>query len=284
MENSIGGIIGRNISTLRKSKGLTQDGLAGELGVSFQAVSKWETGQSCPDISLIPIIADFFDISIDELFDRIVAAKITDKEPRYDLVMEVPWQDDEKIRMVVYQGKKLLVKQEDIKEFTFSLEGEVRDVVCHGNINGAVNAGGDVCCVGSIGGNVATKGDISVDGSIGGDVATRGNVNCGGAIGGDLATDSGNVNCSVIGGSVTTDCGSVTCKDIYGGLKTNGSVECETIKGNCQINGCGALKCNSIEGDMTSYGRVECNTIGGNVTMNGGTLQCEEITGETQYE
>ena len=269
MENSIGGIIGRNISTLRKQRGLTQDGLAGELGVSYQAVSKWETGQSCPDISLLPIIADFFGVTIDELLGRIPATKAAGTEPHYDLVMEVPWQDDEKIRMVVYQGKKLLVKQEDVKEFTFSLEGEVRDVVCHGNIDGAVNAGGDVCCVGSIGGNVATRGDISVDGSIGGDVATRGNVNCGGAIAGDLATAGGNVSCSIIGGSVTTDGGSVTCKDIYGGLKTTGAVKCEIINGDCQINGCGTLNCNSIDG---------------NVTMNGGTLECENINGKTNTD
>ena len=45
--------IGNRISKYRKAKGLTQEDLAGKLGVSSQAVSKWETDASCPDISLL---------------------------------------------------------------------------------------------------------------------------------------------------------------------------------------------------------------------------------------
>ena len=56
-----------NIKNLRAERGLTQDKLADFLGVSFQAVSKWERGESVPDIYMIPIIADFFDVSTDYL-------------------------------------------------------------------------------------------------------------------------------------------------------------------------------------------------------------------------
>ena len=56
------------ITKYRKELGLTQEGLALKLGVTNQAVSKWESGQSCPDISLLPKIADLFGITIDELF------------------------------------------------------------------------------------------------------------------------------------------------------------------------------------------------------------------------
>ena len=61
--------IGEKIKTLRKAKNLSQESLAKVLGVSFQAVSKWETNVTAPDVSLIPAIASFFDVSIDELFD-----------------------------------------------------------------------------------------------------------------------------------------------------------------------------------------------------------------------
>lgn len=61
--------IGKKIRELRKRKGISQDVLAEYLGVSFQAVSKWETGAGAPDLTLIPAIAAFFDVSIDELFD-----------------------------------------------------------------------------------------------------------------------------------------------------------------------------------------------------------------------
>lgn len=55
------------ISFLRKQKGLTQEQLANALGVTNQSVSKWESGQCCPDIQLLPCIAEFFDVSVDEL-------------------------------------------------------------------------------------------------------------------------------------------------------------------------------------------------------------------------
>lgn len=56
-----------NIKSFRKQKNLTQEGLADLLGVTFQAVSKWERGESFPDIMLLPVIADLFDVSVDDL-------------------------------------------------------------------------------------------------------------------------------------------------------------------------------------------------------------------------
>ena len=61
--------IGEKIQTLRKQKNISQEVFANYLGVSFQAVSKWETGTTMPDVTLIPAIASFFNISTDELFD-----------------------------------------------------------------------------------------------------------------------------------------------------------------------------------------------------------------------
>lgn len=61
--------IGNRIRELRRQKNISQDVLAQFLGLSFQAVSKWESGASMPDITLIPAIASFFGVSIDELFD-----------------------------------------------------------------------------------------------------------------------------------------------------------------------------------------------------------------------
>lgn len=60
----------KNILTQRKEKGLTQEELAGKLGVSAVAVSKWERGISVPELGVICEMADFFEISVDELLGR----------------------------------------------------------------------------------------------------------------------------------------------------------------------------------------------------------------------
>ena len=61
--------LGEKIRSLRKQNNLSQEVLAQFLGVSFQAVSKWENGTTMPDVTMIPAIASFFNVSTDELFD-----------------------------------------------------------------------------------------------------------------------------------------------------------------------------------------------------------------------
>ena len=60
--------VGRTIQCLRKAKGVTQEKMAQQIGVSFQAISKWENEYTAPDIMLLPVIADYFGVSIDDLF------------------------------------------------------------------------------------------------------------------------------------------------------------------------------------------------------------------------
>ncbi|MGN1421554.1 MAG: helix-turn-helix domain-containing protein [Eubacterium sp.] len=66
--------LGKNIAALRKEKGMTQEELAQMLGVSPQAVSKWENLTSCPDIALLPDIAEIFGVTVDELLRSDVQA------------------------------------------------------------------------------------------------------------------------------------------------------------------------------------------------------------------
>ena len=61
-------LIGKRIKDLRKERHMTQEKLAELIGISFQAVSKWENNIALPDITLVPKLAQIFGVSIDELF------------------------------------------------------------------------------------------------------------------------------------------------------------------------------------------------------------------------
>ena len=63
--------IGNRIQHLRKTKGISQEDLANELGVSRQAISKWESAQSLPDIDKIILMSDFFKVSTDYILKGI---------------------------------------------------------------------------------------------------------------------------------------------------------------------------------------------------------------------
>ncbi len=99
--------LGNRIAYYRRLNAMTQEELSYKLNVSPQAVSKWEQQLSSPDIMLLPVIAEVFHISVDELFGRKI-----NTEPVFSLVDNVPWEDDGKIRFAVFQGKKLFSQSE----------------------------------------------------------------------------------------------------------------------------------------------------------------------------
>lgn len=82
--------LGKRIGALRREKGLKQDALAEQLGVSPQAVSKWENDQTCPDISLLPRLAQILGVSVDELLsgkqeEQAPAVKMLPENERKDI-------------------------------------------------------------------------------------------------------------------------------------------------------------------------------------------------------
>ena len=166
MEN-INIVLASNILKYRKKSGLSQEALANKLGVTFQAVTKWENAKAAPDIAFLPMMADIFECHIDELFSREVKTEI-----HYDHCAELPWADDNTIRIFQTVGKKIMKAQEmntcievafprncnettrqyfkvEVKGNLYSDSSINGDVVCHGNINcyeinGDVSAEGDI--------------------------------------------------------------------------------------------------------------------------------------------
>lgn len=98
--------LGNKIRELRRASNLTQEQLAAALNISAQAVSKWEMGASYPDMSMIPTLAAFFRVSLDELFDFDV--KNVDKEIE-EICLEHNkyfWSNFEKAERILLDGLK----------------------------------------------------------------------------------------------------------------------------------------------------------------------------------
>lgn len=91
--------LGKRITTHRKRLGMTQDKLAEQLGVTAQAVSKWENDQSCPDISILPRLAEIFGISIDTLLGVAEPPRAVEAE-----VVEPVTEEDEQEGVHFQQG------------------------------------------------------------------------------------------------------------------------------------------------------------------------------------
>mgnify|MGYP003320874345 CR=1 FL=1 len=80
--------LGTNIKRLRQNKGITQEQLGDVLNVSSQAVSKWENESALPDIMILPELAEYFGISIDELMGYKLNA-LTHKEKFIKFMLKV---------------------------------------------------------------------------------------------------------------------------------------------------------------------------------------------------
>lgn len=82
--------LGKRIAILRRQRGLKQETLAEQLGVSAQAVSKWENDQTCPDIGLLPKLAEILGVSVDELLSgkceqQTPVVQVVEAEKRKDI-------------------------------------------------------------------------------------------------------------------------------------------------------------------------------------------------------
>ena len=81
--------LGKKIKQLRFKAGLTQEQLAEKLGIGPQSVSKWENAVAMPDISTLPLLAEIFGVTIDDLFDLTVEQRLNRIENSLDIESEL---------------------------------------------------------------------------------------------------------------------------------------------------------------------------------------------------
>lgn len=184
--------IGKNIARFRKAKGWTQAELGEKIGVSNQAVSKWESGTSMPDVMLLPVLADAFECYIDELFSREVKTEI-----HYDHCAEFPWADDNTIRIFQTVGKKIIKSQE---------ANTCIEVAFPRNCNETTRQYF----------KVEVLGNLMSDSSINGDVVCHGYIDCH-EINGDVSAQS-SITAHEINSHGKVICNSLNCDKIEGNI------------------------------------------------------------------
>lgn len=186
--------IGSNIKQLRQRMNLTQEQVANKLGVSYQAVSKWEVGANTPDIALLPDIANLFGVSIDSLF--------SDNIDEFAEALSLA-KDDDVIRVMQMKGKKVIKVTTAI-----SPDAPPIEIAFPRNCNDRTQYF-----------KVEVYGHVISDGSINGDVICHQNIECS-QINGDIKSD-GDISASMVNG------GKITCNAISDCYKLEAkSIEC----------------------------------------------------------
>lgn len=294
-----------NICSLRKQLGLTQEALAERLGLTFQAVSKWENFQSSPDIQLLPRLAEIFQVSVDRLFGlekqeqmgkerslQVVRAVTAEGLKAEMIPQELPWQDDGNLRVVLYKGRTLLQSDDaEAPRMVFRYEGaalnvESRISVECGEVAGSVQAGQNIHCL-EVGGEANAGRDVvclDVRGDagagrdvqcfdVGGGVSAGQDVRCGN-VSGDAAAGR-NISCGDVGGSVNA-MGSVECANVGGGITTLGPVSYTGPGVEAAGRGGAEEEARGAEEGAGRAGEVTGTDAGGNGGIAGGVAERNE--------
>ena len=267
-------ILRKNLSIFRKQRHLTQEQLANELGLTFQAISKWENGLSCPDISLLPQLAEIFGVTIDDLFreqteesvkettaeepsaaEKKEEEKAEEKKPD-QMTLEISGEDKDVRKMLKDLGVRLEPeinslnqaadellqnlfdsKHEPVTLPDLSEERPVSDGPAEGlpwEDDGIYRA-------------VLFKGRMLVCTSPEGK--------------GTVGSSNMDLDQSIL------SCFSVSCGDVDGNVSAAGNVSCGDVGGNASASG--NLNCGDVGGNVSAEGNVTCQSVEGKVSAGG---------------
>ena len=282
--------LGNRIGQYRRKLGLTQEALAKQLEVTNQAVSKWESDQCCPDITLLPKLAEIFGITIDELFGREAPAPAMEEptlEPEQPAAEEEPAAEepeaDPQPEEETTRGKKVFgidfdglfgFEMEDIyqqaqkigrkaKEFGQQAREQFREAdwfkeAKEGPLPEGVEVNwedDDTLRVAIFIGKKLVVGHPAQD---------RIEFRYEGPALNIVSQCS--VSCDSVEGSVQAG-GDVNCDDVGGDVHAGGDVNCDCADGNVKAGG--DVNCDEVAGNISAGGDVTCDSVYGNVTAGG---------------
>lgn len=96
--------IGNFLRELRKEKGLTQEELAEKLGISSKSISRWENGNTMPDLGILVELAELYDVDIKEIIDGERMGEIVEAENKTTLLKVADYAENEKKIAVKRRG------------------------------------------------------------------------------------------------------------------------------------------------------------------------------------
>lgn len=285
--------IGECIKELRVNKKISQETLADVCGVSMQAVSKWENGQSYPDISILPVLAEYFNVSLDMLLtgdaknmetedwfsgeDEQIKELLRGKT-KQEILYIVQYRNGEIIDKKIFENeisskkmKAVTVRfDEEFQKLKNGLQVEIwGNADVEGDINGSVDAGGSVNCQ-NVNGSVDAGGAVNCE-EINGSVDAGGAVNCEEVNG--AVSAGGTVQCEEVNGDVSAG-GYVTCSDVEGNVTAGGNISCSNVGGDVSAED--TVTCADVEGNITAGGNVTCNDVSGSI-LAGGTVKRGDV-------
>lgn len=143
-------MISMRIRELRKQAKLSQEMMAEKIGVSRQAITKWETGLGVPDIENLVVIADLFKLSLDELMGRDIEHETLAKDYLYESVTEydidgkkdfdISFMGANKLKLYAYEGEKVkvILLSDTISDIQNELKTKIDDIKRVGNLSETV--------------------------------------------------------------------------------------------------------------------------------------------------
>lgn len=279
--------LGNKITYLRKQQGLTQEALAQKLDVTNQAVSKWESDTCCPDITLLPKIADIFGVTIDALFDREVKEALVQGESEdtvkgaLDMGMDALSHGMDVLGKILGSSKTGTYKKKDFsKEKTFrdsleELEQEAKQKKDSWRFHEVDWSQFDT-----------SQGNWEDDGILrvvlfagrklihGAPIAERIDFHFNGPA--QTIYSQCNVVCDNVSGHVYAG-ETVTCDDVQGDIHAQGSVTCDCVEGDVIAGG--TVTCDEINGaTVRSHHDIECDEMNDCTVYVTGDLRCEECS------
>ena len=277
-------ILRKNLSIFRKQRHLTQEQLANELGLTFQAISKWENGLSCPDISLLPQLAEIFGVTIDDLFreqteesmqettaeepsaaEKKKEEKAEEKKPDR-MTLEISGEDKDVRKMLKDLGVRLEPEINSLNQAADELLQNLFDSKHEPVTLPDLSEGRPVS-------DGPAEGLPWEDDGIYRAVLFKGRMLvCTSPEGkGTVGSSNMDLDQSIL------SCFSVSCGDVDGNVSAAGNVSCGDVGGNASASG--NLSCGDVGGNASASGNLNCGDVCGNVSAEG-NVTCQSVEGK----